>query len=578
MRLGWSGKGTVRSFYVYKSAYVNGKRTTITVEKLGNTTSICEKYGVDNAEQWCRDYISKLNKSVKENSEPITVKFSPNKLITENQQYRYNVGYLFLQQIYYKLGLHNISRAIAHKYNFEYDLNSIFSRLVYSRVLYPASKLATCERSKKFVEPYSFETHQVYRALSVIAAENDYIQSHLYKNSLNFSDRKTGVIFYDCTNFFYEIEQEDDFRRYGVSKEHRPNPIVQMGLFMDREGIPLAFVMNPGNTNEQLTLQPLEEKLMSDFHLSKFVVCTDAGLSSESNRKFNSDGGKAFVTTQSIKKLKKHLQEWALSSDGWKLFNDKKIYNIQNIEETKHKDSIFFKDRWINENGFEQHLIVTYSLKTRDYQRAIRNKQIERAKEALATQAAKIDAKRQTDYKRFLSRKTCTDDGEKTTRTFYELNEATIKKEEKYDGFYGTCTNLEDDATTIVKINQRRWEIEECFRIMKSEFNSRPVYLSREDRIKAHFMTCFISLIIYRFLEKELGEKYTCPEIIDTLRSMDMVKIEGQGWIPAYRRTELTNALHEKFGFRTDYEILTPVKMKKICADTKKQKTTHIRK
>lgn len=570
MRLGWSGKGAVRSFYVFKSAYINGKRTTITVEKLGNSTFICEKYGVDNAEQWCRDYITKLNEAAKVNAEPISLIFSPDKLIPEDQQYRYNVGYLFLQQIYYRLDLHNISRAIAHKYNFEFDLNSIFSRLIYSRVLFPASKLATCELSKKYVEPSSFEPHQVYRALTVIAAENDYIQSHIYKNSLKFSNRKTGVIFYDCTNFFYEIEQEDDFRKYGVSKEHRPNPIVQMGLFMDHEGIPLAFVMNPGSTNEQLTLQPLEKKLLSDFQLSKFVVCTDAGLSSESNRKFNCADNRAFVTTQSIKKLKKHLQEWALSSDGWKLFNDKQIYNIQDIDEAKHRDSVFFKDRWINENGLEQHLVITYSPKTKNYQRTVRNKQIERAKGALSTPATHVDSKRQTDYKRFLTRKTCTEDGEKATHTFFELNEEKIKKEEKYDGFYGTCTNLDDDATAIVKINQRRWEIEECFRIMKSEFNSRPVYLSREDRIKAHFLTCFVSLIIYRFLEKELGEKYTCTEIIDTLRSMDMVKIEGQGWIPAYTRTELTNALHEKFGFRTDYEIIPPVKMKKICADTKK--------
>lgn len=573
MRLGWSGKGAIRSYYVYKSAYINGKRTTITVEKLGNTLSICEKYGVDNAEQWCRDYIAKLNETTKQDYEPITIKFVPNKLISEHQQYQYNVGYVFLQQIYYKLGLHKVSRAIARKYNFEDDFNSIFSRLVYSRILYTASKLATCELSKKYVESYSFEPHQVYRALTVIADEIDYIQSHIYKYSLAFSNRKTGVIFYDCTNFFYEIEQEDDFRKYGVSKEHQPNSIVQMGLFMDQEGIPLAFVMNPGNTNEQQTLQPLEEKLLSDFHLSKFVVCTDAGLSSESNRRFNSEENRAFVTTQSIKKLKNHLQDWPLSPDGWRLFEDAKLYNIQDINEKKYKDSLFFKDRWINENGFEQHLIITYSIKTRNYQHTVRNKQIERAKEALSNPNVKIDAKRQTDYKRFLSRKTCTKDGEKATHTFFELNEDIIKKEEKYDGFYGTCTNLDDDAAAIVKINQRRWEIGECFRIMKSEFNSRPIYLSREDRIKAHFLTGFVSLIIYRFLEKELGETYTCPEIIDTLRSMDMIRIEGQGWIPTYTRTELTNALHEKFGFRTDYEITIPVKMKKICASTKKAKS-----
>lgn len=341
---------------------------------------------------------------------------------------------------------------------------------------------------------------------------------------------------------------------------------------MDFQGIPLAFVMNPGSMNEQLTLQPLEEKLLADFQLSQFVVCTDSGLSSESNRKYNSIEGRAFINTQSIKKLKKHLQNWALSSDGFKLAGDSRFYNIEEIDETEYNDRIFFKDRWIKEKGFEQHLIITYSIKTRNYQRSVRSRLIECAKEALSNPSVKIDAKRQTDYKRFLHRKTCRADGENEVCTFYQLNEDTIKKEEAYDGFYGICTNLSDDVAEIVKINQRRWEIEECFRIMKSEFSSRPVYLSREDHIKAHFMTCFLSLIIYRILEKELKEKYTCPEIIDTLRSMDMVRLEGQGFIPAYTRTDLTNELHETFGFRTDYEILTPSAMRKICSDTKKPK------
>ena len=569
MRLGWSGKGAVRSYYVYKSAYVNGKRTTVTVEKLGNSTSICEKYGVDDAEQWCRDYIEKLNRAAKEKAEPVMVTFHPDQLTDKNVQNRYNVGYLFLQQIYYRLGLHSISRAVAHKHGTEYDLNSILSRLVYSRILFPASKLATYELSKRYVEQHSFDAHQVYRSLSVIAEENDYIQSRLYRNSQKISKRSTGVIFYDCTNFYYEIEEEDSFRRYGVSKEHRPNPIVQMGLFMDYNGMPLAFSMNPGNTNEQLTLQPLEEKLMADFGLSKFVVCTDAGLSSADNRKYNSSGQRAFVTTQSIKKLKGHLKKWALSKEGWHLDGEDATYDISTIDEEAHLDSIFFKDRWINEEGFEQHLIVTYSPKTKRYQRAVRQGQIDRAKAAL-DKGEKIEKKRQTDYKRLIKRQTCTKDGEKTSHTFYELDEAKISEEEKYDGFYGTCTNLEDDAASIVNINHHRWEIEECFRIMKTGFHSRPVYLSREDRIKAHFMTCFIALLIYRYLEKELDEKYTCEEIMDTLRSMDMVKLEGQGWIPAYTRTEITDRLHEKFGFRTDYEILTPKNMKKICADTKK--------
>lgn len=571
MRLGWSGKGSKRSFYVYKSAYVNGKRTTVVAEKLGSAEFICSTYGVQDAEKWCREYIASLNQKVQEQTEPVFIRFSPDQLIELNKQHTFNAGYLFIQNIYYKLGLHSISRAVARKHHSEFDLNNIFSRLIYSRILFPASKLATCEHARKYIEPSSFEVHQVYRALSLIAQENDYIQSRLYRNSLRLMSRRTGVVFYDCTNFFYEIEQEDDFRKYGISKEHRPNPIVQMGLFMDYDGIPLAFVMNPGNTNEQLTMKPLEEKLMEDFSLSKFVVCTDAGLSSTENRTFNSQDERAFITTQSLKKLKKHLKEWALAPDSWKLQDEKSLFNINELQdEEEYKNRIFFKERWIRENGLEQHLIITYSIKTRDYQRTVRNRQIERAKKAADDPASKVDTKRQTDYRRFLSRKSCTDDGEKASHTFYELNEDVIKDEERFDGFYGICTNLEDDAPAVANISHKRWEIEECFRIMKSEFDSRPVFLSREDRIKAHFMTCFIALVIYRFIEKELDDKYTCPEIIDTLRSMNMVKHDGQGWTPAYTRTELTDTLHEKFGFRTDYQIISLKNMKKICADSKK--------
>ena len=453
-------------------------------------------------------------------------------------------------------------------------MNSILSRLNYGRVIFPSSKLATYELSKKFIEQPNFDLHQIYRSFEVIAKETDFIQSSLYENSLKVSKRNTGVLYYDCTNYFFEIEYENGKKQYGPSKEHKPNPIIQMGLFMDGDGIPLAFSINNGNMNEQLTLKPLEKKILSDFKLSKFVVCTDAGLASESNRKFNDKGERAFITTQSIKKLKKHLKDWALSPDGWKLPGSDKTYDISKLDEMLEKanseykikiySKVFFKERWIKENGLEQKLIVTYSIKYRDYQRKIRNSQIERAQKLIDTAPEKINKCRQNDYKRFVQKTNCTDNGEVAKNKIYSLDTALIQKEEVFDGFYGVCTNLDDDVSEIIKINHRKWEIEECFKIMKSEFKARPVYLSNDDRIEAHFITCFISLIIFRLLEKKLREKFTCYEIIDTLRDMNFYEIKGEGYVPTYTRTNITDALHDAFGFRTDYQVVTTNMMKKI--------------
>ena len=508
------------------------------------------------------------------------VKYSPSKLIKKGEQRSFNGGYLFLQKIYYELGLHKICRGISDKYKFDFDLNSILSRLIYGRVIFPSSKLATYELSKKFIEQPNFDLHQIYRALEILAKETDFIQSSLYENSIKVSKRNTGVLYYDCTNYFFEIEQENGDKQYGPSKDHKPNPIIQMGLFMDGDGIPLAFSINRGNMNEQLTLKPLEKKIISDFELSKFIVCTDAGLASENNRKFNSKDERAFITTQSIKKLKEHLKKWALAPDGWKLSGSEKTYNISNLDEmigkassedkTRIKAKVFYKERWIKENGFEQKLIITYSIKYRDYQRKIRNSQIERAQETIETNPTKIKKCNQNDYKRFINKTSCTPDGEVAKNEIYRIDTALIQKEESFDGFYGVCTNLDDEASEIIKVNHRRWEIEECFRIMKSEFKARPVYLSNDDRIEAHFTTCFISLIIYRLLEKKLKENFTCHEIISELRAMNFKGIQGEGYEPIYTRTDFTDALHDTFGFRTDYQIVTTSMMRNIFSHTKK--------
>ena len=573
MRLKITKTNSATNYYIIKDVNKNGKRSTIIYERLGTEKEILERSNGENISVWIKKYIDDLNS--KSSNLPVLIKKYPSKLIDKDAQNLFNCGYMFLEKIYYELGIDKICNNISNKYRFKYDLDNILSRLLYGRIIFPASKLATTSLSKKFIEQPNFELHDIYRALEVISKENEFIQAELYKNSLNVSNRNTGVLYYDCTNYFFEIEQEEGLKQYGPSKEHRPNPIVQMGLFMDGDGIPLAFNITSGNTNEQTTLTPLEETILKDFELSRFIVCTDAGLSSYDNRKFNDKNDRAFITTQSIKKLKKHLMNWALDKNDWRLSGDKKIYNLDKIEETeeslnKYKDKVFYKERWINENGLEEKLIVSYSIKYRNYQRQIRNSQIERAKKAIENKDIKLDKANPNDYKRFVSKTNITKDGEVAEKKVLSLNLKQIEKEEKFDGFYGVCTNLEDDAEEIIKVNQRRWEIEECFRIMKSEFKARPVYLSRDDRITAHFTTCFLSLVLYRFLEKKLEEKYTCSEIVETLRDMNLNKINELGYIPAYTRTDLTDDLHEKFGFRTDNEIIEKKNMKKFLKILKK--------
>ena len=570
MRLQISKSKNASSLYVTKSIYVNGVSTSKVVEKLGTYDELKEKLNGEDPIEWAKAYVAELTRKEKEEKREVMVRYSPAKQIDKDEQKTFNGGYLFLQQIYHQLGLSKISKVISDKYKFTYNLDSVLSRLVYSRIIFPASKLATCEQSRLFMEQPEFELQHVYRSLEVLAKESDCIQSELYKNSLKIFDRNKGILYYDCTNYFFETEQEDGLRQYGVSKEHRPNPIVQMGLFMDGDGFPLAFCINKGNTNEQVTLKPLEKKIISDFGLSRFVVCTDAGLASVANRKFNDIQDRAFITTQSIKKLKASLREWALDPTGWKMSGSDVLYDLTELNEDSNLDLTFYKERWIKEKDLEQKLIVTFSTKYQKYQQSIRNRQVERAQKVIDTNPGKLKKCNSNDYKRFISKSHCTENGEVAENESYSIDTDLIAGEAAYDGFYAVCTNLDDDASAIIKVNQRRWEIEESFRIMKSEFKARPVYLQRDDRIEAHFTTCFISLMIYRILEKKLGEKYTCHDIVTGLRDMNFFEITGEGYLPTYTRTDLTDDLHDAFGFRTDYQIVNTKQMKKIFKDTKK--------
>lgn len=576
MRLSISKSKNAILFYIIKSTYIDKKHSTKIVEKLGTLEEVKIKANGEDPYIWAKRYAEELTKKEKDGTRKIIKEYSQTTIIPKDEQLLFNGGYLFLQKIYYDLKINKICDKITDKYQFKFDLNDILSKLVYGRIIYPSSKLKTFEESKKFLEKPNFEYHHIGKALEKICLEMGFIQSELYKNSCKYSPRNNKVLYYDLTNFFFEIEQEDDFRKYGVSKENRPNPIVQFGLFMDGDGIPLCCDINPGNTNENSTLKPLEEKIIKDFELSKVVVCTDAGLASKANRKFNDTNERKFITTQSFKQLKEELKEWAFDKNGWKLTNlPNKVIDITKLYEDesladKWKDAVFYKEKWIKDSdGFEQRLIITFSLKYKNYQEKIRQNQISRAQKLIDSNPRKIGKPKQNDFKRFITNIITTDTGEVAENNNYSINEDIIKDEARYDGFYAVCTNLEDDASEIVKVNHQRWEIEESFRIMKSEFKSRPVYLSREDRIKAHFLTCYLALVIFRYLEKKLDSKYTYSEIIETLQNMNFLKEDGD-YRPMYKRTDLTDLLHEKFDFRTDYQIITLQNFKKIFYQTKK--------
>lgn len=590
MRLGWTKNKNSTTFRAVKTIRIDGRNKTLTVRTFGSDRFICETYGVTDARAWAKEQVRLMNEAEKEDSATFSIELCAGTDLAMDEQRRFNGGYLFLQAVYYELGLDKICRAVSARHLFEYDLNNILSRLIYTRILFPSSKRSSFEEAKRFIEQPSFALHDIYRALSVMAMESDYIQSRLFRNSCALSGRKAGIIYYDCTNFYFEIEQAEDDKQYGLSKENRPLPIVEMGLFMDADGIPIAFGISPGNSSEQNTLIPLERKMLQNFDLSSFVVCTDAGLSSATNRWFNSydkeDGCRSFITTQSVKKLKGHLRQWSLAPQGWKLSGEQsgKTYDIRELDEENDKEKIFFKSRWIKEKAtvrehgkqktviIEQQLIVSYSIKYRDYLRSIRGGQIERAEKMIVKGEAAAGRKLQNDPRRFIKTDHATADGEVADTAASCIDRNMIAREEQYDGFYAVCTNLEDTPESIVKVNKRRWEIEECFRIMKTDFEARPVYVKRQDRILAHFVTCFIALIVYRYLEKKLDEKYTIDQIISTLQEMDFMKYEGKGYQPVYTRTKLTDALHEAFGFCTSKQIIPIKKMRNICSQTKKPK------
>lgn len=578
MRVTTTKSKNAESFYI-NYAYIdkNGKSTSRIYKKLGTLKELSEKLNTDRdgVMAWAKEQARLETEKYKNEVEDITVRLSPTSIIQKDSKRSFNCGYLFLQSICSCLRFDNICRNIKNRHSFDYSLESILSDLIYSRILKPSSKLSSYSYCQSLLEKPNYELHDVYRALQVLATESDYIQSEVYKNSNFLHKRNTQVLYYDCTNYYFEIEQEKNDQKYGKSKEHRPNPIVGMGLFMDTDGFPLAFDIYPGNQNEQKTLNPLEKKVIRDFECSEFIYCSDSGLGSENNKLLNDTKTRSYVITQSLKKLKAEYKDTALNTSQYRKLGSKKFIDLKDLDETDPSvfNSIYYKEVPVESKKLSETMIVTYSPKYKAYQRKIRKEQIERAMKMIEQEGKhKKNRKNPNDPARFISSHSVTQDGEVAEKTIYSLNEEMIEKEQMYDGFYAVVTDLDDDPEKIIAINKRRWQIEECFRIMKTEFKTRPVYLSRSDSIKAHFLTCFLALLVYRILENKLSNKYTVEQIVETLRNMNLTELEGHGYIPSYTRTDITDDLHELFGFRTDMQILKKAKLRSIIKDTKTKK------
>lgn len=557
------------------------KTSSVIIERLGLLSEIAQEYPGIDPREWVRNRAKELTRKEKDENKTISVKLSPAKRIPMGGKRLYHGGDLFLQPLFHKLGLPDICSKIAEKGKLKFDIEDVLAKMVYGRILFPDSKLSTWVQSQSFIESPRFELEDIYRALSVLSRESDYIQSQLYHNSMSLAPRNTKVIYYDCTNYYFEIEDDDDFRKYGHSKEHRPNPIVQLGMFMDSDGLPLAFCVNPGNTPETQTMQPLEEKLTDNFNLSTFVACTDGGLGSVDNRMYNRTEGREYITVLSLKKMRPHLQDWATDPDAlWFTSGHEQGYTLEEAAKVfgaKFNDMTFYRDRWTCEEysqgkgrkvKLEEHLVVTYCHKYALYQKKTRSEQIARAQQKI-DRGESTRPKSPNDCRRFITTVSATVDGEEATQSSSSIDWGKVESEERFDGFYAYGTSLDDHPLDILKANSFRCEIEALFRVTKTDLDLRPIYLSRKDRIIGHFIICFIALLLIKQLQKSLSDNYSVEQICDTLKAIKLLYHDAYGYEPAFNRTPLTDELQSITNILIDTEIIPKMAMRRILKQIK---------
>ena len=566
-----SGKDDAILYYAVSIR--KGKKTTSkNVRRIGRLSELKKEYTDPIAH-----FRAEAKRLTDEGRSESSFEIPANLMLDPMKKRRVMLGYIFPQSVYYSLGLDMVMRGIRNESKATYDFNRIMRDLIIGRVLSPLSKSSTYEKAFSFPEPPDYDLQHVYRSLSLMAKSFDLIEEKAFKGMKKYADVDTSVTYYDCTNFYFEIEEEDGFRTYGKSKENRPNPIVQMGLFLDRNGLPISMCINPGKTNEQKTMIPLEKLMKERFGIEKFVVCADCGLSGKRNLRFNSTENHGFVVTKSLKKVSEDVRARLMGDGGWKRFGDAsgRLYSLKEIREDANlRDVIFYHDERfaMGSDGFEERIVTTYCGRLREYQRSVRERQLQRAME-LVRQGKIRKGVNQNDVRRFIVVDSVTENGEVAEKKVFSIDRERFEEESEYDGFYAVTTDLDDDPGEIIRINRGRWEIEESFRIMKSDFDGRPVFVSREDRIRAHFLTCYLAFMIFRIIEQKLNKgdvRYTDPEILRTLR--DYEAIDAENFYVGAMEGKAVRALESTFGLVGSMTALSKAQFRRLVARSKKEK------
>lgn len=601
-----AGKEGDLNVYIIKSfrKKKGDKTSSIVVKKLGRLSKIAQEHPGIDPREWVEQIARELTEAEKADNESVTLKLSPLKRIPLDKKRILHGGDILLLPLFYELGLDQICQEITSRSKFQFDLTDIMKKIVFGRILFPDSKLGTWRESQNFIQSPKFDLSDIYPALGVMARESDFIQAQLYHNSMKTNGRNTTVIYYDCSNYYFEVEDSDmelwdlepgtddktkeyvkkrGLRKYGHSKENRPNPIVQLGLFMDSDGWPLAFCINPGNTAETQTMEPLEEKLADNFNLSTFVCCTDCGLGSRSNRKYNTSEGREYITVQSLrdKKIDPVVQKWALEDAGWHIAGHEGEYTIAEARELlgdKFHETTLFKDRWykVGSDQFEEHYVITYSQKYADYTKATREKQVARALKKIEN-GETIKTKSPNDCRRFIAETSITEEGEVAGKKVLTLDEEKIKKEARFDGLYALATSLKDPALAVIKANSFRYEIEHLFRITKTDLELRPIYLSRTDRIIGHFITCFIALLLLKMFQQRINDglktedQFSVEALREQLSKIKYLCHEAYGYEPSFDRNHMTDRMREVFNKQIDTEIIPKPRMRAMLRKTTKR-------
>ena len=613
MKLNYDRKSKDPTYFVQMGIRNGKKTTTKNVARIGKHSELLKI--TDDPLAYAKEQVKKYNEEYKnKNCVSLEIKVDFAEKIkatgdTASHSTLLNIGYFFLQQFYHDLKIDSFFESVTADRKNEFDPNLINRFLTYSRILYPDSKLGTHQNLCRFYEQPVFDYVHILRTMDILQEHYDEYIAHLFETSCQLVKRDTSVCFYDCSNYYFEVETDDEdyvdavtgetikgLRKYGPCKEHRPNPIVEMGLFMDRDGIPLSMCITSGSDNEQTTAIPLEKKLTKMFKGKKFIYCADAGLGSLNIRNFNSMGGRAFIVTQSIKKLSAALQQAVFSDTDYHLLSSDEPAAIKDMKEFDRHDPEnreLYNDRIYKiipadkafdlglheekegKNGsvrkmkskavVPQKIIVSFSRKMMEYQRYIRNRQIERAKKLLKNLDPETYKKGPHDVTRFIKRTSSTKSGEKITDQ-YTIDQSVIEEEEKYDGFYAVATNLDDSAKDILEVSANRYKIEDCFRMMKTNFSARPVFHQKRERIIAHFMICYTALLIYRLMEKKLdlhGTHYTADTLIETMKSMNVANIEDMCYMSTYTSSDACTALNAITGLGLDKKYYQPKELNK---------------